>query len=239
MARPATYNDLVDKAVFQGGDKDSSAYLSSMVKAFMKDGNVDHALQFFEEQIKHRRNLKAKEEEQLLNLFNSTFANCKDVSIADFKEKYLTMMAVREQTRKELIAISGLEAMLVNCSPEEIENALMMQLISKEQRQIVQRVCGSSDYNIVMEKIQQLSSTAEIQQCLAGLGTNLSEEDLSKLSEELQLISERKRTLADHVTDKSRKAMVAAAEAMQDRQIEILEGVASLDDALERVGMTK
>lgn len=44
---PATYNGLVDKAVFQNVDKDSAAYVSSMVKAYMKDGNVDHALAFF------------------------------------------------------------------------------------------------------------------------------------------------------------------------------------------------
>lgn len=47
LAQSNNYNDLVDNAVFQNTDKESAAYLSSMVKAFMKDGNVDHALSFF------------------------------------------------------------------------------------------------------------------------------------------------------------------------------------------------
>ena len=44
------YYQLIEGAVFQNGaaESDSAAYLTSMTKAFMKDGNIDHALKFFE-----------------------------------------------------------------------------------------------------------------------------------------------------------------------------------------------
>lgn len=52
----STY-DLIQKAVF-AGRKDGASYLSSMVKAHLKDGSTEHALKFFEEQIQKRRILK-------------------------------------------------------------------------------------------------------------------------------------------------------------------------------------
>ena len=46
------YYQLVESAVFQNAsgtaEGESAAYLTSMTKAFMKDGNIDHALKFFE-----------------------------------------------------------------------------------------------------------------------------------------------------------------------------------------------
>lgn len=43
------YYSLIDQAVFEdSSSKDSAAYLVSMTKAYLKDGNVDHALKFFE-----------------------------------------------------------------------------------------------------------------------------------------------------------------------------------------------
>ena len=51
----ANYNDVLEKAVFENGQKDSAAYLTAMTKAFFKDGNVEHALKFFEQGIQNRR----------------------------------------------------------------------------------------------------------------------------------------------------------------------------------------
>ena len=52
------YYQLLEKAVFhnnQGeGESESAAYLTSMTKAFMKDGNIDHALKFFEDGFQKR-----------------------------------------------------------------------------------------------------------------------------------------------------------------------------------------
>ena len=42
-----SFNKLIEEAVFNNNNDNSEAYISSMVKAFMLDGNVEHALQFF------------------------------------------------------------------------------------------------------------------------------------------------------------------------------------------------
>lgn len=54
--------------------------------------------------------MKENEEAELIKLFNSTFGETKSqVDINNFKDKYLQMMLVREQTKKELAAIASLE----------------------------------------------------------------------------------------------------------------------------------
>jgi hypothetical protein len=40
------YHELVDSAVYQG-NTEGAAFVSSMTKAHLKDGSVDHALKFF------------------------------------------------------------------------------------------------------------------------------------------------------------------------------------------------
>ena len=46
------YNNLLEKAVFEDASKKNGlAYVNSMTKAYLADGNAKHALKFFEEQI--------------------------------------------------------------------------------------------------------------------------------------------------------------------------------------------
>ena len=55
-------NSLIKDAVFKDR-KEGAGFVSAMVKAYMKDGNIEHALSFFEQQIQSRRELKQNEEE--------------------------------------------------------------------------------------------------------------------------------------------------------------------------------
>jgi hypothetical protein len=50
------YYKLLEQAVFPEGSS-SPAYLASMTKAYLRDGNVDHALKFFESGIHKRRQM--------------------------------------------------------------------------------------------------------------------------------------------------------------------------------------
>lgn len=44
------YNSVMKKAVFEDASESNSlAYVNSMTKAYLKDGNAKHALTFFEE----------------------------------------------------------------------------------------------------------------------------------------------------------------------------------------------
>lgn len=45
------YHELVKKAVFQGKEQATAGYVTAMTKAHLKDGSVDHALRFFEQEL--------------------------------------------------------------------------------------------------------------------------------------------------------------------------------------------
>ena len=93
------YNELIEKAVFQD-KKDGAAYITSMTKAYFKDGSVDFALKFFETEIKKRKEIKVNQDEHLVKLFDSTFGLAdKGVNLESFTEKYASLMMVRERTR--------------------------------------------------------------------------------------------------------------------------------------------
>ena len=64
---------MLEKAVFsEHSNKASPAYLTSMTKAYLLDGNIDFALKFFEQGIQTRRQQKSDQEEFLVKLFDST-----------------------------------------------------------------------------------------------------------------------------------------------------------------------
>lgn len=68
------YYSLLERAVFEDKDSaDSAAYLLSMTKAYLKDGNVDHALKFFEEGIQSRREIRQDQDDMLVSMFDSSF----------------------------------------------------------------------------------------------------------------------------------------------------------------------
>ena len=68
------YNELLEKAVFSDeSSRQSPAYICSMTKAYLKDGSADHAIKFFQEQIKSRQDDIAQQEEHQVSLFDSTF----------------------------------------------------------------------------------------------------------------------------------------------------------------------
>ena len=45
-----------------------------MTKAYLKDGNVDHALKFFEEGLQRRREISQSQDDALVKIFDATFA---------------------------------------------------------------------------------------------------------------------------------------------------------------------
>jgi hypothetical protein len=65
-----------------------------MTKAFIKDGNPEHAVKFFKEQIETRKSDLDKRQQFLLSLFESAFAPKEGIaqenslSFIDFQKKY-------------------------------------------------------------------------------------------------------------------------------------------------------
>jgi len=56
----------LEEAVYSNRKDNTEAYISSMVKAYMLDGNVDYALQFFKTAFDSRKANHLQQEETLV-----------------------------------------------------------------------------------------------------------------------------------------------------------------------------
>jgi hypothetical protein len=86
---------LLEEAVFSSNQNDNASvspcYITQMTKAYFKDGNIDHALKFFEQNIKKLKDIKNTREEFLVSIFDSVYGtdNSEELSFKDFKNRYL------------------------------------------------------------------------------------------------------------------------------------------------------
>lgn len=229
-----TYN-LIQKAVF-ADRKDGASYVSSMVKAHLKDGSIDHALKFFEEQIQKRRVIKENEEKELLQLFNSTFgSSSSQIDLNEFKDKYLEIMMVREQTRKELHAVARLEKILHNCDMNELDALFLLQIIISEEKQLISGLCSPDNYLVISSQVSASKTTEDIAKVLRPLTS----QNVDRIAEELSTIKSRKHALEQMIQNENREHMLELIQVMQDGQVMIFGKVASLDEALSQLGMTQ
>lgn len=84
------YYDLLQEAVFKETNQESACYITQMTKAYIQDGNSDHAVKFFNQSLKKLQELKENREEYLLNLYDAIFGeSTTELSYEEFKEKYL------------------------------------------------------------------------------------------------------------------------------------------------------
>ena len=95
------YYSLLEGAVFESGDSAGSvAHLVSMTKAYLKDGNVDHALKFFEEGLQRRRQTSQEQDDTLVKMFDATFgldsqSERDTFSPQTFAARFYNLMAAR------------------------------------------------------------------------------------------------------------------------------------------------
>lgn len=76
------------------------AHLVSMAKAFLKDGNVDHALKYFEDGLQKRRQLSLGQEDALVEIFDATFgldakSEAENFDLKTFAARFYNLMAAR------------------------------------------------------------------------------------------------------------------------------------------------
>jgi len=158
VSLPGTNNvhEILDKAVFED-KKDGAAYTASMTKALFKDGSIDNALSFFESQIQKRREVKEDQEEHLVNLFDSTFGQEDQPSLDAFKQKYLSLMQVREQSHKEVQVINSLQEILNRCDDKQIENVFLFQICLKEEKELIMQITKASDrgYKDIFDQVSE------------------------------------------------------------------------------------
>ena len=129
------YYQVLQKAVFTEAQS-TPAQLASMTKAYLKDGNVDHALSYFEQGIQERRKQAEGQEEMLVKMYDEVFAH-DGVTLDVFKEKYYSLIVAREKMKKEIKAAQMLEDILERCDPEEIDNIFLLQAVMKEEKSLL------------------------------------------------------------------------------------------------------
>lgn len=145
----SNYYQLLEQAVFK--DKsDSPAYLTSMTKAYFKDGNVDHALKFFESGIHKRREMSTKQEDMLIQMYDQTFEQ-ETMDIEKFKQKYLSIMIAREKMKKEVKSADLLQGILERCDHQEIQEIFTLQIVLKEEKALLEQVANFNnvDYDLI------------------------------------------------------------------------------------------
>ena len=124
------YYQLLEQAIFQ--DKtDAPSCITSMTKAYFMDGNVDHALKYFEGGIVKRREMSEKQEEMLVTMYDQMFGGKQTMEIEQFKEKYLSLMIARDKLKKEVKSADILEGILQRCNQQEIEEIFVLQIVLK------------------------------------------------------------------------------------------------------------
>lgn len=143
------YYQLLEQAVFNS-ESSSPAYLTSMTKAYFKDGSVDHALKFFHDGVSKRQEMTKKQEDTLVSMYDETFTNS-SVSEEAFKEKYLSIMIAREKLKKEVKTANLIQSILQRCEPEEIEQVFALQIVLKEEKSLLNQIANINgvDYDLI------------------------------------------------------------------------------------------
>jgi len=158
------YYSLLERAVFEDKDSaDSAAYLLSMTKAYLKDGNVDHALKFFEEGIQSRREIRQDQDDMLVSMFDSSFGLDKQsdretFSLQTFAARFYHLMSARQKLKREARLVQILDSILERCDSNEIEHIFSLQAVLRQERQVLRGLAGISpnDYAYLYEAYEGL-----------------------------------------------------------------------------------
>lgn len=153
------YYKVLQEAVYPDDSASESLdHLTQMTKAYFKDGNAEHALRFFEKGIQQRREQKAKNDERLIDLFDSTFGLNEEgvkprISFEQFQSRYLQTMLVKEKLHKEAAAVKLLDGILHRCDQEEIDSVFVLQVLLREEREILKQVANfnDTDYSVLYD----------------------------------------------------------------------------------------
>jgi|LauGreDrversion4_2_1035121.scaffolds.fasta_scaffold57892_3 hypothetical protein len=110
------YHELIKKAVYDGQEHSGPAYITSMTKALLKDGAVDHAYKYFESEIGKLRDIQQKQEDFLLSLFDSVYGEIKvadaQLSFDEFRSRYLAMVKIGQSCVEESFAVNQLQRVI-------------------------------------------------------------------------------------------------------------------------------
>jgi len=235
------YNTVLEKAVFSAKDDKSLAYLTSMTKAYLKDGSVDYALQFFHDGIEKRKAAKASHSDLLLKTYEKVFGNG-DLSAKQFKTKYYGLMLVKEQLNKEMAVLQQYDSILHHCNPNEIDSVFLLQVVLKEERSLLKQIAEhySHEFQVVEEMYAKCENQTDVEHFFMHFCDDLplheGETELNPYTKNLAALRDlktcfvRKTELENVVTHETRNRMYNVHKLTADKtEIQLLNSVKSFD----------
>ena len=119
------YYNLIEDAVYPNITDPTPGYITAMTKAYFKDGNADHAINFFERKLDALRKLKTKREQFLVTMYDTVYgtedASNKLLSYDEFKTKYYKMIELGNRSMKESYAVTQLQKVIWEKDYNEID----------------------------------------------------------------------------------------------------------------------
>lgn len=108
-----------------------------MTKAYFKDGSPEQAVAYFQSHISQRRHQHKQREDLLVSLYDSVYTAKADLSLDEFKARYLQSIEVSNRMLKESYAVSQIQTIIENKDYDEIENLFNLYTTMKQERQIL------------------------------------------------------------------------------------------------------
>ena len=167
-----------------------------------------------------------------------------------FKEKYASLMLIRERTRTELKAIHQIETMLQRCDKQEIHDLFLLQIVMKEERELIQELAHTSDSHFetahskfldLQEKDIEPFVTALNKGKFAGVrdGKSLAEAENKRMNELLKNVKIRRKALESSVQAKNIEKLVDLMTIMGDGKVQIMGNITDLEEGLKLIGLTE
>jgi hypothetical protein len=111
-----------------------------MTKAHLKDGAVDHAIKFFENEVTKLGDIKAKREDFLLTMFDTVYGevqgNLSKLTLEEYQNLYIDMIQISTNCVKESFAVSQLSRVIKDKDFNEIETLFSLYLVQKQETAI-------------------------------------------------------------------------------------------------------
>jgi hypothetical protein len=120
----------------------------------------------------------------------------------------------REQIRKEMKAIDGLDCMLQNCDKEEIDNIFMLHIVLREERELLKKVSrvANHDFAPLLESFSGLETKEEVEGFVKDFGG-------MDIVGEIMTMKDRKRTLEGNVERRNRDRLIGLMDLMDDGKV--------------------
>ena len=123
--------------VFQDADELSPCQLTQMTKAIFLDQGSDKAINFFRDKMKQREANSTARKELFVSLYDQLdLGSSADLSLEEFKEKYLASQTLAARLAKETYLADKMNRLLFDKDFDDIDRIFKLYTVMKQERQV-------------------------------------------------------------------------------------------------------